>query len=110
MRFRACGAAAAQSAAGVHRLVADQLADIGDDPVLAGLDEPVVVELADILLDEVHLLGDDAQQGAQRVALIDVAHPVNGRDEVIEAVGAGVRRRHRPTSVRISVSGMAGVR
>ena len=52
-----------------ERPVADQVTDVGHDPVLAGLDEPVVVELVDVVLDQIDLLADDAQQGAQRVAL-----------------------------------------
>ena len=34
-----------------------------------------------------YLLGDDAQQRAQRIALIGVAQAVNDRDEVVEAIG-----------------------
>ena len=41
----------------VQRPIADQVADIGRDPVGAGLDELVVVELLDILLERGELLG-----------------------------------------------------
>ena len=36
----------------VDRVVADQVADVGDDPRRAGLDELVVVELLDVVLDD----------------------------------------------------------
>ena len=41
----------ARAAERVQRLVADQVADVGDRPVGAGLDELVVVELLEVLLD-----------------------------------------------------------
>ena len=66
--------------------VADQVADVGHHPVLAGLDEPVLVELGDVVFDDVHLLGDHLQQGAQRIALLGVAQAVDGRQQVVEAV------------------------
>ena len=69
------------------RRVADERADIGHDPVLARLDEPVFVEAGDVLFDHADLLGDDAQQRAQRRALIGVAQPVDDGDEIVEAVG-----------------------
>ena len=38
------------------RKVAHQVADVGHHPVVAGLDEPVVVEPGDVLLEDVDLL------------------------------------------------------
>ncbi len=49
----------------VDRVVADQVADVRDDPRRAGLDELVVVELPDVLLDEVGLGGQHAEQRLQ---------------------------------------------
>ena len=40
----------------LHRLVADQVADVGDDPGRAGLDELVVVELIEVVRDGGDLL------------------------------------------------------
>jgi hypothetical protein len=47
----------------VHRLIADQVAQVGHHPVLGGLDEPIVVQLPDVIFDHIHLAGDDAEQG-----------------------------------------------
>ena len=52
----------------MQRLIADEVADIGDGPVGAGLDELVVVELGEILLHRRELAGKDRQQGLQRSA------------------------------------------
>ena len=49
-------------------LVSDQVADVGHGPVLAGLDEPVAVELVDVGLHDVDLGADDLQQLAQHAA------------------------------------------
>ena len=43
----------------VERPIADEVADVGRDPLVTGFDEPVVVELRDVVLDDVDLLGDD---------------------------------------------------
>ena len=43
-------------------LVADEVADIGDDPGGAGLDELVVVELVEVVGDDGDLLLDDGEQ------------------------------------------------
>ena len=72
--------------AGERDFVSDQIADVRHDPVLARLDEPVLVELGDVFLDEVHLLGDRAQQIAQRVAMFLVALAIDDRKEVEQAV------------------------
>ena len=48
----------------MYRLVSGQIADVGNHPILAGLDEPVVVELEDIVFHDVDLFADNAQQVA----------------------------------------------
>ena len=48
------------------RLVADQIADIGNDPGGAGLDKLVVVKLIEIIGDRGDLLADQHQQRLQR--------------------------------------------
>ena len=78
----------------VHGLVVDQAADVGDHPVGAGLDEPVLVERGDVLLDDVHLLGDDAQEGLQRIALIGVAEPIDDGNQLVEAIGIVCQAGH----------------
>ena len=42
-----------------YGLVADQVADVGDDPGRAGLDELIVVELVEVVGDDGDLLLDD---------------------------------------------------
>ena len=49
----------------VQRPIADQVADIGRDPVGAGLDELVVVELLDILLERRELAARTAPTSAR---------------------------------------------
>ena len=46
----------------VQRPIADQIADIGRDPLGAGFDELVVVELLDVLLERGELARDQRQQ------------------------------------------------
>ena len=54
----------------------------------AGLDEEVVSRAADVALDQVELLADDAQQAAQRVAVLGVLLAIDGGQELVEPVGA----------------------
>jgi hypothetical protein len=55
--------------------------------VLAGLDEPSLVEAGDVLFHEIDLLGNHAQEGLQRIATLRVAEPVHNRDQLIQAIG-----------------------
>ncbi len=52
----------------IDRLIADQISDIRDDPGSAGLDELIVVELAEIFGDDGQLLFDQRQEGCERTA------------------------------------------
>jgi hypothetical protein len=52
---------------------ADQVAEVGNGPVGAGLDEPVIVELLQVSLNDVGLFRDHREQGAQRLARLGVA-------------------------------------
>jgi hypothetical protein len=61
----------------------------GTTPVLRGLDEPVVVELVDVVFDHIDLLGDHVQQRLQRVALVGIAHAMDRGQQRVQAVGAG---------------------
>src|SRR2546423_1410394 len=67
----------------MHRLVSDEIGDIRNHPVVAGFDEPVVVESRDVIFDHAYLLGDHLQQRMQRLAAIEIAHPVDDWQEVI---------------------------
>ena len=67
-----------------QQIVADEVADVRDDPAAAGLDEQVVVELRDVPLDDVDLLGDDPQEGAEDVALVGVLVAVDRRQQLEE--------------------------
>ena len=88
-------------------LIADQVTQIGDDPVLAGLDEPVLVEPVDIALDDVDLFGDHLQKRAERKPQFGVALAMDNGQQVEEAVRGMF---HALASVRISVSGKPGFR
>ena len=69
----------------MERAVADDPADVGRGPVVAGLDEEVVEELLDVLLDDGALAGEHGQERAQRLALVGVAHAVDGRQKARRA-------------------------
>ena len=72
---------------------AEQVADVRHDPLLAGLDEPVVVEALDVGLEDPQLLLDDRQQRAQLLAaLARVARAVDGGQQPVEVVASGAHR------------------
>ena len=77
----------------------DQVGEVGDEPVLAGLDEPVGVELGDVRLERGDLIADHAEQGLQRAADLGVAELVEGGQEAEGVVG-----HQRTTCWRMRVS------
>ncbi len=62
----------------IHRPVADQVADIGDDPLGAGLDELIVVQLRQILVQDRDLAAIAESSARKRAALLGVAYPIDG--------------------------------
>ena len=74
---------------GLDRRDAEQIANIGHHPRLAGLDEPVVVELVDVPLDGGEFGVDDGQQRPERAVVLGVAGSVEGGEQVVQAVAAG---------------------
>ncbi len=58
---------------------AKQVGNVGHDPFVAGLDEPVVVQLPDVVLDQLHFAVHQVEQRTQRVALGRVAQPMHCR-------------------------------
>ena len=91
----------------VQRPVADQVADVGRDPVGAGLDELVVVELLEIFLENTDLPVDEGEQLAERFALLGVANAVDRRQQVIEPIGIvthGITSRAIGAGSRVSSS------
>ena len=76
----------------IDRLIADQVADIGNDPRRARLDELVIVELVQIVLHGRDLLGDHRQerlQGTERrlrrgLGQLRVSQPVQRRQQTEE--------------------------
>ena len=73
-----------------RRTEAEQIGDIRHRPVVGGLDEPVVVQMRDIVFDHIHLFGDRAQQRLQRIAVFGVADAVDRRQIAVQAVDAWV--------------------
>ena len=67
---------------------AEQVAEVGDDPVGAGLDERVVVELAEIRGDQVGLLTEHPEEGLERPVLagFGVALAVEPRQQLEQLV------------------------
>ena len=77
-----------------QRRGADEVADIGDHPRLAGFNEGVLLELLDILLDHISLQVDDIKERAQGFAALLVALADEGRKQAVEAVTLGVGEGH----------------
>ena len=78
----------------------DQVADIGHGPVLAGLDEPVVVELIGVALDQLELPRQDLHQRQQRAPLVGVAGGDVARQQLVQPVDRTVTHRQSPASGR----------
>ena len=74
----------------VQGAVADEITDIGCHPRRAGFDELVVVELFEVFLHGCHLLANDGEQFAQRIALLRIADAVDGGQQFVETVGGRV--------------------
>ena len=66
--------------------VTEQVADVRHHPVVAGLDEGVVVQPRDVLLQHVGLARQHTQEVAQRIALLRIAHAVDHRQQVVQAI------------------------
>src|SRR5207249_147832 len=76
-------------------------ADVGHDPFVASLDEPIVVELGGVGLDAFELAFDHREQGAQRLTLVGVADAVQGGQQLVQPL------RHQQAHGPISVSAIA---
>ena len=78
-----------------ERDVADEVADVGDDPALARLDEVVVPKPADVVANRVGAAIDEVEQGLQLAAGLVVGDAVHRRQELVQPVPARRRRGHR---------------
>ena len=87
-RVQGTGVAAGRRPDGGAEGDVNQVGEVGDEPVLAGLDEPVVIELGDVRLERGDLVADHAEQGPQRTADVGVAQPVEGWQEVVSRSSA----------------------
>ncbi len=72
----------------VKRAIAYEVADIGNHPVLTGLDEQVLVEPRDVGVDHRTLGGQDRQQRLQLVTPRGVALAINRREKRVQIVAA----------------------
>jgi hypothetical protein len=77
-----------------ERRGAHEIADIGDGPGLAGLDEGIFMKLLDILFDDIGLGIDDVEEPAQAAATLLVALADESRDQIVEAVAFRIREGH----------------
>ncbi len=68
----------------VQAPMADEIAEIGHDPVGTRLDELVVVELFEVLFEHQRLAGNHVQQLAQRPARLRITHPVYDRQQAVQ--------------------------
>ena len=75
----------------VQESYAEQVAEVGHDPVGAGLDEGVVVELREVGGDDVALLAQDLEECLEHAGLVGlrVALAVEPREQVGQLVAAG---------------------
>ena len=69
----------------VQRLVAGQFPQVRHQPVLAGLDEPVVVELVDGVGQDLALLLEHGEQAAQRVPGVGIAPLVDPGQQFVQS-------------------------
>ena len=90
-----------------QQAVTEQVADIRHHPVVAGLDEPVVVQPGDVLFEHIGLAGQHAQEVAQRPALLRIAHAIDHRQQVVQPIRA---HSHGMASCSSKVSGTFGGR
>src|SRR5258706_329363 len=72
-----------QFASSIDSLIANQVTDIGHHPLLAGFNKPVLVELGNVRLYDVYLLGNHAQESFQRQTLLCITAAVDCRQKVI---------------------------
>ena len=70
----------------MDNLIANQVGNVGYHPILTGLNEPVVVQLSNVGLDDNHLLRDHAQQCLQWEALLRIALAINRWQKFIQSV------------------------
>jgi hypothetical protein len=100
------GIAVADTAFVEQRGRSDQIADIGHGPRLGGFHERVFVELADVALDLVRLLLDEAEETTQGFVLLDVARADIGRKQRVELVtqGIGIGGHHSASTTTRSMS------
>ena len=92
-----------------HRCIAEQLGDVRHSPVLRGLDEPVVVELADVSSTTSTCSAMTRSRSPQRVAALAVVHRWTAGSKLVEAID-GSRHARAPTRLRMSVSGRSGLK
>ncbi len=82
-----------RSAGGRQARDADEIADVGEHPRRGRLHELIVVELLQIVLQHVGLIGYDRQQCAQGAARLRVARAIDGgqhREEFFGVVSHGI--------------------
>ena len=87
--------------------ITEQVAEVRHHPIVAGFNECVVVQPRDVLLQHVGLARQHAQEIAQRIALLRIAHAVDHRQQVVQAIGT---RSHGVASCSSKVSGTFGGR
>ena len=69
-----------------QRSVPDQVADVGRDPVRAGFDELVVVELLDVLFQRFEFAREQGEQRVQRTTLFLVADALDRGQQRVQAL------------------------
>src|SRR6266540_2804272 len=66
---------------------AEEVSDVRDDPRLARLDEPVVIEAGDVVVYDRGLLGQDLNERSQLAELLLVAETMQDREQLVHVVG-----------------------
>src|ERR1022692_1455356 len=65
-------------ASGVKRPHTKQITNVRDHPLLAGLDEPVLIQAGDVRFEHVILVLNQSQQGAKWLSLSRITQTVEG--------------------------------
>ena len=71
----------------VQHAIADEVPDVRRNPLRAGLDELVVVQLVDLLREHLDLTGKHLDELAQHPAVLGVSQPVDDGQQMVEPIG-----------------------
>src|SRR5262245_33270409 len=89
----------------MQRIVADEVANVGNHPSLASLDKKVVPQLLRVVPQSVRFAREESEQRAQLLSVGRVRDAVQSRLQLIETIGILRDQRHKashPIAVRVT--------